>query len=192
MSEEHKSERIRAVAISNGWESVVAPDLEEFTDTGNVADIQWVLYCKRDDETIKAVWKGDRFQTSTYTYGAYRLYPARSGSILRLLQGQPDPRKFAVVNPNATQPQNGEIPRNVPWDDDEEVTAFTVLTSVVNKTITWKGMAGNAKSEFCPADGNLRKAHFRVKTTNAGKRVLEWANNVGFNACYLDSIIDIT
>lgn len=198
---EHKSERLKKVAEKNNWKAAIKPDLDQFEVSGDVDDIIWELYCIRQDETIKAVWKGDRFQESTYSYGEYRRYPARSGGVIRLLEGKPDPKKFGGTssqrNPAATYEELVRQ-RNVPWDDVENVPAFDVLVSVVGKDITWvrknQFIDGGIeiKTQSCPKESNLRKSHFRLKTTSAGKRVLEWGNSFGFQACYLADIIDVT
>jgi hypothetical protein len=196
MTEQHKSERIRIVAERNNWKSVVSPTLTEFEKTGNPEDIFWVLYAVRENESIKAVWKGDRFQDSTYAYGSYRSYPARSGGVIKLLEGKPDRKKLTsspLVRDSSGTYRELTSSKNVPWKDCESVSAFDVLVGVIGKSITWvRESDSTVRTESCPKASNLSKPYFRVKTTSSGKRVLEWSNSFGFQACYLDDIIDVT
>jgi len=190
---EHKSEKLRQIALDNNWQSIVKPCLETFTATGNVDDILWTLYCVRGEEKIKAVWRGNRFRDSVYTYGAYRTCPARSGGVIRFLKGEPDHKKLAaasaVIKVNYEQLKTF---KNVPWEDSDTVPAFDVLVGVVGKDITWvRKRDGSVKTENCPKSSNVGKPHFKLKTTIAGRRVLEWSNSFGFQACYLDDIIDV-
>lgn len=191
---EHKSERIKEIAIQSGWRASVVPVLDKFEKTENVDDIEWVLYCIRNKETIKAVWRGNLFRESVYSYGAYRLYPARSGSVIKLLKGEPDLKKISQSTARSqVSYEDATQVRNIPWEDNEEVPAFNVLVAVVGKSITWvRKTDGQVRSEACPKESNLRKSHFRLTTTSAGKRVLEWCNSFGFQACYLEDIIDVT
>ena len=196
MTDEHKSERLRVIAESNNWKSVVVPSLDEFNITKNPEDILWILYGVRDSESVRAVWKGDRFQETVYSYGSYRSDPARSGGIVKILEGKPDLKK--LTSSPVTRSSQGTYEelirsKNVPWEDSESVPAFDVLVGVVGKDVTWVRKSDNCvRTERCPKESNLGKPHFRLKTTSAGKRVLEWSNPFGFQACYLDDIIDIT
>lgn len=195
MTEVHKSERLCIIANENNWKSTVAPSLEKFNTTNDPQDILWILYCIREQESIKATWRGDRFQDSVYNYGSYRCYPARSGGVIRLLKGTPDRKKLTASAPRNSQETYQEIVncKNVPWKDSESVPAFDVLVGVVGRGVTWvRKSDGLVRTEPCPKESNLGKPHFRLKTTSAGKRVLEWSNSFGFQACYLEDIIDIT
>jgi hypothetical protein len=195
VTETHKSERLCVIANENNWKSTVVPLLDKFEETNDPQDIMWILYCIREQESIKATWRGDRFQESVYSYGSYRCYPARSGGVIRLLKGKPDRKKLTSSAPRSSQETYEEIisSKNVPWKDSESVPAFDVLVGVVGKDVTWvRKSDGLVRTESCPKASNLGKTHFRLKTTSAGKRVLEWSNPFGFQACYLEDIIDIT
>jgi hypothetical protein len=158
----------------------------------------WTLYALRGDdqqESLIVSWGGDLQIAASYRYGDYSLMPARKAPVIKLLTGEPDPKKFKRAEPEEKKTLTVEdklAMRQIPWEDDES-PAFDILVGVVDKTITWiSPLTGEEKSEFCPKESNLRKAHFKVKTTSAGKRVLEWANSTGFKACYINSIIDVT
>jgi hypothetical protein len=196
MTETHKSERLHVIAKTNGWECTFSVVLAEFEKTQNPDDILWVFYAIRDKESIKATWRGDRFQESVYSYGSYKCYPARSGGVIKLLEGKPDKKKL-TSNPvlRGSQETYEELvsSKNVPWEDSQSVPAFDVLVGVVGKSITWVRKSDNSvRTEPCPKESNLKKPYFRLKTTSTGKRVLEWSNSFGFQACYLDDIIDVT
>ena len=190
---DHKSNRLKKIAEDHGWKASVVPSFDVFLETNNLEDIEYTFYALRDKESIKATWKGNRFQESTYNYGRYRVNPARSGSIIRLLKESPDPRKFhQSASGGPINYESATAVRNVPWENPQEVTAFNVLVGVIGKDITWVRKNGEVRTEPCPKESNLRKPYFRVKTTSTGKRVLEWSNTCGFQACYLDDIIDVT
>lgn len=194
----HKSENMAAIAEQNGWQTQIKTDMSEFEKTGNLDDIKWILFAIRGDdkkETLRLEWIGDLQGECLYRYGDYTLRPARKAPVLKLLQGKPDPRKYKREE-KRDEPATIEeklANKNVPWEDDNESPAFDILVGVVGKTITWiSSITGIENAEFCPKESNLRKAHFKVKTTSAGKRVLEWANPTGFHACYVTDIIDVT
>lgn len=186
--EEHKSERAKRFALAQGWKSTVVPDLSPFEKSGNPKDIVWTLYAIREKESIKVVWTGDLFTSSVYKYGSYELHPARIGSVLRLLEGKPDPSKLNGSGGRLAQ-EDVSVYRNVDWDD--ETPAFDILVRVLGKEIVWAKTNGEIVSEMCPKDSNLGKPHFRVYSSKEGKRILEWCNPFGFQACYVNNVLEV-
>ena len=190
MGNEHKSDRIKQIALSYGWKAEVVTNLEGFEKTGKVEDIEWMLYAIRDKENLKVVWKNNLFASATYKYGMYELHPARTGSVVKLLSSKPDPSKLNG-HTNARLAQAEVLMyRKVDWTD--ETTAFDILKRVLGKEIVWAKASGEIVSEMCPKDSNLGRPYFRVYTTKTtNKRVLEWCNNFGFHACYVDKILEV-
>jgi hypothetical protein len=194
----HKSEEMAEFAQQNNWRTSVKTDMSGFEETGDINDITWIMYAIRGDEdkkeTLRVEWDGDLQTWALYQYGDYVLKPARKAPVLKLIQGQPDPKKYRKEE-KKTEPETIEeklANRNIPWENDDS-PAFDILISVLDTTITWiSPVTGEERSALCPKQGNLRKAHFKVKTTSSGKRVLEWANSYGFQACYISNIIDVT
>lgn len=196
----HKSEEMSQLAEKNGWRTSVKTDMSGFEETGDINDILWIMYAIRGDddkqETLRVEWEGDLQVWALYKYGDYKLTPARKAPVVKLIEGQPDPKKFKKEAPPEEKKkltaEDKLAVRQIPWENDDS-PAFDILVGVIDKTITWiSPLTGEEKSEFCPKESNLRKAHFKVKTTSAGKRVLEWANSTGFKACYINQIIDVT
>lgn len=202
--EDHKCERLEKIAKKYGWETQIVSEMEDFEESHDLNDIIWKLYCIRGSESISCWWKGNLYQEGLYAFGTYRTNPARSGAIIKLLKDLPDQKKMtkinavdrSPVNTTLSQEQIAEI-RDVPWEDSN-APAFDILVGVIGKTITWvkksiyTDSGYETKIQPCPKESNLGKAHFRVKTTSAGKRVLEWSNSFGFQACYIDDIIDVS
>ena len=185
MEKEHKSERIKQAALANGWKAQVVPKLEKYEKTGDPAAIEWHVYAIRDKETIHVTYLGNRFISSTYSYGTHKQYPARSGSVLRLLAGKPDPRKLEGSNPEQLMEA-----RSVPWDD--ETPALEVMLAVLGRTITWvRKIDGEVCSAHLDKVTNLGKAYFRVTQTKSGRRILDWQDREGFHSVGLDQIIEV-
>ena len=181
----HKSEDIKQIALANGWKAEAYPDLTEFDISGNPSDIVYKLYGIREDENIKVVWTGNLQTECVYTYGDYRLTPARLAGVLRLLKGRPDPNKAKKI----ADPKKIEEIANVPWEPDSP--AFDIMLATVGKNITYvKKMTG----EVCQlrVDVDLKEKgsarNFRVYETQSGRRILEWADTLGFHAIGLDQI----
>lgn len=198
--EQHKSEDLAEIAREAGWEAVVVPHLEMFERTGDPKDLVWVLYAKRESETIKVEWLGDTQNSAVYNYGDYYLYPHWRGKVIQLLQGKPDPKKFSSKDKGRISEKTVEElvkTRDVPWETDD-APAFDILLAVLGKDIRWVAYSpvfdGVAKerNEHCPKESNLGNPNFRVHTTQAGKRVLNFANSFGFHSCYVDSILEVS
>lgn len=184
MENEHKSERLKNVAINHGWKAQVVPKLDKYEKTGDPATIEWHVYAIRDKETIHVYYLGNRFISSTYSYGSVKLYPARSGGVVRLLAGKPDPRKLEGDAESLLES------RSVPWDD--ETPALDILLAVLGKNISWvRKIDGEVCTAHLDKGTNLGKTYFRVKQTSSGRRILEWQNREGFHAVGLDQIIGI-
>lgn len=183
--EEHKSERLKQVALANGWKAQVVPKLEKYEQSGDPAAIEWHVYAMREKETVHVFYIGNRFISSKYTYGSYCQYPARSGSVVKLLTGKPDPRK--LEGSSAIDLLDSRV---VPWRDD--TPALEVMLAVLGKTITW---VRKIDGEICQAHVdkslNLGKKYFRLYESKAGRRILEWQDREGFHAVGLDQIIDV-
>lgn len=182
---EHKSERIKQIAVSEGWKAEVIPNLARYEKTGDPGKIEWNVYAIRDKESIHVLYQGNRFITSTYSYGNRRLYPARSGGVIRLLQGKPDPRKLDG------QPKRLLESRQVPWKEDSP--ALEVLSAVIGKTITWvRKIDGEMCSAYVDKGVNLGKPYFRLYESKSGRRILDWQDREGFHSVALDQIIDVS
>lgn len=181
---EHKSEKIKRIAIENNWKSEVIPKLDRFEKTKNAFDIEWHVYAMRGKETIHVTYLGNRFISGKYTYGNHTQYPARSGAVLRLIAGQPDPRKLEGDAEQLLQS------RRVPWD--EETPALNVMLAVLGKTITWvRKIDGEICSGHIDKGTNLGKPYFKVYQSKAGRRILDWQDREGFHSVGLDQIIEI-
>lgn len=181
---EHKSERIKVAALSNGWKAEVVPKLHKFEKSGEPSDIEWHVYAMRDKETVHVMYLGNRFISSTYSYGNHKQYPARSGSVLRLLAGKPDPRKLEGT------PDVLLESRRLPWEED--APALDVMLAVLGKTISWvRKLDGEVCTAHVDKQTNLGKPYFRVKETNTGRRILEWQDREGFHAVGLDQIVNV-
>lgn len=89
--EEHKAERLKNLALENGWKADLIVNTARYEQTGDPHTVEWNIYAIRDKESIHALYQGNRFMLSTYSYGGRKNYPARSGAVARLLQGKPDP-----------------------------------------------------------------------------------------------------
>lgn len=195
--EAHKSDIMMQFAVEKGWQAVVTVDVSEFEISGKPDDIIWKLLAKREallgDETLIVHWSGDSQQKATYNYGDYWLYPAWRGGVIKLIEGKADPKKFSKRDKGKFSEDTYDVAmleREVPFDDD--APAFDILKAVLDRTVTWyRKMEGKEHQEFVPKVSNLGKSYFKLRTTAEGKRVLEWANNWGFHACYVKDIIRV-
>lgn len=182
---EHKSERIKQAALTHGWKAEVVPKLHRYEKSGDVSDIEWHVYAMRDKETMHVTYLGNRFISSTYSYGSYKQYPARSGSVLRLLAGKPDPRKL-----EGSDPVHLMESRSVPWEED--TPALEIMLAVLGRTITWvRKIDGEICTAYLDRTTNTGKTYFRVTQTKAGRRILEWQDREGFHSVGLEQIINV-
>ena len=189
----HKSEEMEILAKENGWETQLDIDTSKFEQTLELSDMVWTLYAKRGEkkvETLKVSWTGDLQSECFYKFGDYVLRPVRKAPVIALLTGQPKLEKYCREKDNSEKTREERIAdRELPFDNDS--SAFDILVNVVGKNITWIDRFGIEHTESAPKESNLRKPYFRVKTTQAGKRVLEWANTSGFHACYVTDIVSV-
>lgn len=182
---EHKSERIKQAALQYGWKAEVVPKLHRFEKSGDPGDIEWHVYAMREKETIHVTYMGNRFISAKYTYGTHCQYPARSGGVLKLLTGKPDPRKLEGSSPEQLMES-----RSVPWSDD--TPALEIMLAVLGRTITWvRKIDGEVCSAYLDKATNAGKTYFRVTQTKAGRRILEWQDREGFHSVGLEQIIDV-
>lgn len=194
----HPSESMKLEAISEGWEATVIPDVTEYEISGDFKDIVYTLYAKRDKEFLKVQWRGWAQDNAHYSYGDYHLYPAWRGGVYKLIKGKPNRSKFSINDKGKkTEVSYQEMlkDRSVPWDDDEETPAFDILLAVLGKEIKWVTNVHGVvreRNEYCPKDVNLGNANFRLRTTSANKRVLNFGNNYGFHACYITDILEVS
>lgn len=183
---EHKSERIKHSALSYGWKAEVVPKLQRYEKSGDPADIEWHVYAMRDKETVHVLYLGNRFVSATYSYGKHKQYPARSGAVMKLLAGKPDPRKLEGSDPVQLLES-----RSVPWDD--ETPALEIMLAVLGRSITWvRKIDGEVCTAYLDKATNLGKTYFRVSQTKAGRRILEWQDREGFHSVGLEQIIDVS
>ena len=182
---EHKSSRIEKAAVENGWKAQVVPELSRYDLTLDPSDIEWHVYAMRDKEAMHVVYVGNRFTSATYSYGNHKQYPARSGAVLKLLAGRPDPRRLDTSDPDVLLES-----RSVPWQDD--TPAFDIMVAVLGKTITWvRKIDGELCTGYVDRATNTGKKYFRLIESKAGRRILEWQDREGFHAVGLDQIIDV-
>lgn len=178
MQDEHKSERIKQVALSNGWKAEVVPKLHVFEQTSDPSDIEWHVYAIREKETLHVIYRGNRYISGAYSYGSYRQSPARSGAVIRLLTGKPNPRWLDA------------LAVRVPWEPD--APALDIMKAVYGRSITW---IRKIDQEICEAridkEVNRGNKYFRLSESKAGRRILEWQDREGFHAVGLDQIIDV-
>lgn len=188
----HKSEDMKQLCLSHGWKAEVYPDLEEFDLTGDPETIRWKLYAIRGEEdaqeTLKVEWKSDLQTGCIYTYGEhYRLTPARKAPVIRLITGTPDPKKLKIPGaPDPDQPHWGEMVAD--W------AAFDIMLDVVGKRIYWvQKLTGEEKDARVEVDlrepGSAR--NFRVYEAPSGRRILEWADSLGFHCVGIDQIFKV-
>jgi hypothetical protein len=183
---EHKSERIKQTALSHGWKAEVLPKLHRYEKSGDPGDIEWHVYAMRDKETIHVLYLGNRFVSSTYSYGNHKQYPARSGGVLKLLAGKPDPRKLEGSDPAMLLES-----RSVPWD--ESTPALEIMLAVLGRTITWvRKIDGEVCNAYIDKATNVGKTYFRLSQSKAGRRILEWQDREGFHSVGLEQIIDVS
>lgn len=181
---EHKSERIKRAALAHGWKAEVAPKFDLYDQTHDAADIEWHVYAMRDKETIHVVYQGNRFVSGKYTYGRYSQHPGRSGSVLSLLAGKPDPRKLNG------DPEQLLGSRSVPWSED--TPALDIMLAVLGRTITWvRKIDGEVCNAYIDKHTNLGKSYFRLSQSKAGRRILEWQDRQGFHSVGLEQIIEV-
>ena len=183
---EHKSEKVMQIALANGWKAQVKTYLSV---TGDIKETVWTLYCIRGKETIKVEWLGNRFNSSVYTFGPYRAYPLQMGyhwGVLRYIEGKPDLRRLNTKDVEELTQQ-----RSLPFNDD--APALEILLSVLGKDVTWvRKIDGEIMKGTVEKETNLGKKYFRVSSTKAGRRFLEWQDRDGFHAVKLDQIVDVS
>jgi hypothetical protein len=193
----HSADSMCLEAKEAGWEAAVIVDVDEFEISGKYNDIIYKLYAKRDKETLFVEWRGNSQTSAHYAYGDYHLYPAWRGGVIKLLQGRPDPKKFSDKDKgqhSETTYQEFLTQREVPWANDD-VPAIEIMLEVLDKDIRWVSNVHGIvreRREFCPKESNLGSAAFCMRTTQAGKRVLNFANNYGFHACYITDILEVS
>lgn len=205
MTIDHKSEEMEILAKEHGWQTQLDVDLSKFEQTLELGDMIWTMYAKRDDEfgqpeTIKVVWTGNLQTECLYKYGNYTLRPVRKAPVVALLKGSPNPNNYRKGQDDSGLSYEERIKnRKVGFDNDS--SAFDILVAVIGKNVTWvRPDHENRFAEGCESErtenvskiSNLGKSHFRVKTTLAGKRVLEWSNAAGFHACYIEDILSVS
>ena len=193
MSVDHKSEEMEILAKENGWQTQLDIDISKFEQTLELSDMVWTLYAKRGEkkiETLKVSWTGDLQSECSYRFGDYTLNPVRKAPVIALITGQPKIEKYHRDKDNSEKTREERIAdRELEFDNDS--SAFDILVNVVGKNVTWIDRFGVEHTEGVPKESNLRKPYFRVKTTKAEKRVLEWANTSGFHACYVTDIVSV-
>lgn len=182
---EHKSERIKQAALNHGWKAQISPNLDRYDITLNPADIEWHVYAIREKEAIHVMYLGNRFTSATYSYGNHKQYPARSGAVLKLLAGKPDPRKLDTSDPDELLES-----RSVPWRED--TPAVDIMLMVLGKQVTWvRKLDGELCTGYVDRVTNTGKKYFRITLSKAGRRILEWQDREGFHSVGLDQIIDV-
>lgn len=195
----HKSENIKQLALANGWKAEVVPDLSEYDISGRYSDVIYRLYAIRgneDDlvqETIKVVWQGDLQIDCLYVYGKYSQKPARKAGVIKLLTGKPqfDQKRMKKAKPQDFEP-DGPEDIGVPWEPDSP--AIDIMLAVIQAEITWVShLSGTDKS--ARVDVNLKEPgsarNFRVYDAPSGRRILEWADSLGFHCVAVEDIIRV-
>lgn len=183
---EHKSERIRQVALANGWKCEIQTNMDQFEKSGNLQDIHWHLYAKRDSQTIHIVYVGNRLEGGLYKYGDRSIKLWWKYEVIKVLTEKPDPAKYRKKSDDDT------VDRAVPWDNDSP--AMDIMLAVIRKEVKW---VRKLDGSVCTAvvDVNLKEKgsakYFRISEGKNG-RVLEWADAMGFHAVALDQIISVS
>jgi len=179
---EHKSEQVMQIALSHGWKAQVKPIIPE---TLKADEIEWNLYCLRNQETLHVVWLGDLQISATYGYGDYRLYPARRAGVIKLLKGKPNPKKL-----DNTETESLLENRTIPWESD--TPAMDIMLAVLGKQITWvRKIDGEVCSAVITRQSNLGSKWFRVYDHKNGRRI-DWVDYEGFHTVAIDQIIDVS
>lgn len=192
----HGSDSMALVAKEYGWETAILVEVGEYEVSKKYHDIIYTLYAKRDLETLIVNWRGSLQSDAHYAYGDYHLYPAWRAGVIRLLKGKPNVKKFSARDKGKHSSHTYlELlkERNVPFEDD--APAFEIMLAVLGKDIRWVSNAHGVvreRNEFCPKESNLGSDAFRLHTTQSGKRVLNFANNFGFHACYVTDILEVS
>jgi hypothetical protein len=188
MATEHKSEQMMQTALANGWKSEVIPDLSEFEITQNADSILWNVYCQRGHEALHVVFTGDRQTSASYSYGDYRLHPARRAGVMDLLTHKPNPKKFKTEENTVEKMMEDRV---IPWKPG--APALDILLAVLGREISWiRKMDGEVLTSYIPTESNEKSRHFRVYSNRHDERFLEWTNMEGFHAVRLDSIIEVS
>jgi hypothetical protein len=193
----HGADSMCLIAQENNWEAVVIPDISEYEISGSFHDLIYKLYAKRDQETMYVEWHGNSQVSAHYAYGDYHLYPAWRGGVVRLFRGKPDPKKFSAKDKGKLSEKTYEEflkERMVPWPHDD-VPAIDIMLAVLDRDIRWVSNAHGIireRNEFCPQESNMGNVAFKLHTTQTGKRVLNFANNFGFHACYVTDILEVS
>lgn len=183
---EHKSERLKQIALNEGWKAELKINLANYERTGDPSKIEWNVYALRGKETLHVLYQDNRFMASTYTYGKNVLHPVRSGSVIKLLRGKPDPRKLEENSPESLLES-----RSIPWRDD--TPALEIMLAVLGKTITWvRKIDGEVCTAYIDKGVNLGKPYFRLYESKSGRRILDWQDREGFHSVALDQIIDVS
>jgi hypothetical protein len=192
VSEEHKSERFKCIAIKHGWKADVRTDLSVYETTKQFKDVIWNVYAIRGKETLKIVWNGDRFIQANYVYGDLRRKLWWPVEVSKVLAGRPDPRKYRRKDSEYIASYDEIVEqRSVPWQED--TPAIEIMMIVLRKEIRW---IRKIDSQVCSAfvDVDLKEKgsakHFRVYEHKNG-RMLEWADALGFHTVCIDQIIDV-
>ena len=179
---EHKSEQVMQIALASDWKAQVKPVIPENL---NADEIEWNLYCIRNQETLHVVWLGDRYLSATYAYGDYRLYPARPAGAIKLLKGRPDPRKL-----NKDETESLLEDRMLPWDHD--APALDIMLAVLGKQIIWvRKFDGEVCNAVVPKSSNLGSKWFRVYEHPNGRRI-DWVDFEGFHTVAIEQIIEVS
>lgn len=192
----HKSENLKQLALSHGWKAEVVPDLDEFDISGDPADIQYKLYAIREQpeleetENLKVVWTGNLQTECLYTFGDYSQAPARKAGVIALLTGTPTVKRMKKAKPEQFIPEQPEY--GVPWEPDSP--AMDIMLAVINRKIIWiSKMTGTEKSAY--VDVNLQEQgsarNFRVYDAPSGRRILEWADAIGFHCVAIEEIVNV-
>lgn len=169
-----------------GWAGKWTKDQE----TGHVS-----LFCRRgENETIEIVWHYGGGGTVHYTLAGERIKCHNVSAAAAIAQKEPDAtrlrkairkrrRQLGVVDPEAVTEMLDDAQCSLPFD--HESTDAEIKVALFNRSITWiNRQSGQVSSAI--VKGKLFKV---VRRT--GRAYIDFVDDYGFHAVYLDSIVSV-
>ena len=169
-----------------GWAGKWTKDQE----SGNVS-----LFCRRgENETIEIVWHYGGGGTVHYTLAGERIKCHNVSAAAAIAQKEPDAtrlrkairkrrRQLGVVDPEAVTEMLDDAQCSLPFD--HESTDAEIKVALFNRSITWiNRQSGQVSSAI--VKGKLFKV---VRRT--GRAYIDFVDDYGFHAVYLDSIVSV-
>lgn len=153
------------------------------------------LFCRRgENETIEIVWHYGGGGTVHYTLAGERIKCHNVSAAAAIAQKEPDAtrlrkairkrrRQLGVVDPEAVTEMLDDAQCSLPFD--HESTDAEIKVALFNRSITWiNRQSGQVSSAI--VKGKLFKV---VRRT--GRAYIDFVDDYGFHAVYLDSIVSV-